>query len=85
MVTVFNRKELMMTFDLNEQVRIRNLLADHGIDYYIKTINRTSPSPLSVGSRGRTGTFGLNQNNVYEYKIYVKKEDYDKAIFFIRR
>jgi len=85
MVTIFNRKELMTTFDLNEQVRVRNILADYDIDYHIKTINRTSPSPLSAGSSNRTGSLVQNQKIVYEYKVYVKKEDYDKSLFFIRR
>ena len=56
MITIFNRKELTITYDLNEQARVRTLLAAEGIDYSVKTVNRMSASPFSAGSRGRTGT-----------------------------
>lgn len=40
MITLFNRKELTVTFDLNEQARLRKVLAEDGIDYTVKTVNR---------------------------------------------
>ena len=85
MITIFNRAELSVTFRLEEQSRIRQILADHKIDYYVKTINRDSPSPFSAGSRSRTGSFGMNPDMMYEYKIYVRKSDLDKARFLIRK
>lgn len=84
MITVFNRKELTVTFDLNEQARVRTLLAAEGIDYSVKTVNRMSASPISSGSRSRTGTYGQNTEAMIEYIIYVKKVDYDRAENLIR-
>lgn len=84
MITVLNRKELAITFDMKEQARVRNLLADHNIDYDIKTVNRMSPSPVAAGARSRTGTFGQSQDTMYEYIIYVHKNDYEKALHLIR-
>ncbi len=85
MITIFNREELINTFSMKKQSEVRNILADHGIAYKIKTINRKSASPMSPGSRARTGTFGENLELAYEYIIYVKREDYEKASYLIRK
>lgn len=79
MITIFNRKELCITFDMKEQARVRDILAANKIDYIVKTINRMSPSPMAAGSRARTGTLGQNTDTMYEYKIYVHKTDYEEA------
>ena len=80
MLTMFNRKELIITFSMNQQAKVRNLLAANNIDYTIKTLNRKSPSPLEAGSRSRSGTIGESLDLAYEYKIYVHKNDYQQAI-----
>lgn len=85
MITLFNRKELTVTFDLNEQARLRKVLAEEGIDYTVKTVNRLSASPFSAGSRVRTGTYGQNTDAMTEYIFYVKKMDYERAIYLIQK
>lgn len=84
MVNMFNRKELLITYSSEEQARVRNILADNGIDYYTKTMNRMSPSPFAAGMRARTGSFGIDHKAVYEYRIFVKKEDFERACYLIR-
>lgn len=84
MITVLNRKELVTTYNMNEQVRVRDILNANGIDYNIKVVDRTSPSPMAAGTRTRTGTFGQNQTAMKEYVIYVKKADYEQAVSLIR-
>ncbi len=79
MITIFNRKELTITFSMKRQLDVREILTNNKIDYSIKTINRKSPSPFSSGTRARTGTFGENLETSYEYIFYVKKEDYEQA------
>ena len=37
MITVFNRRELIVTMDMKRQADIRNILAGNNIDYVIKT------------------------------------------------
>lgn len=83
MITILNRKELINTFSMTKQSEIRSILKNNKIDYVIKTINRKSPSPFSAGSRARTGTFGENMDVMYEYIIYVKKQDYEQAYHLI--
>lgn len=45
MITLFNRREAYITYSMQEQSEIRSLLAQNGLDYSVKVINRKSPSP----------------------------------------
>lgn len=83
MITIFNRKELLVIFDMKHQGDVRDMLSANGIDYSINVTNRHNAA-LFGSSRGRVGSFGMNQNFAYEYKIYVHKKDYDKALRLIR-
>ncbi len=83
MITIFNRKELLITMDMSRQSNVRDILSTNGIDYIIKVINLQSAS--AVGSmRARVGNFGINQDYSYEYRIYVHRKDYDYALKLIR-
>lgn len=83
MITIFNRKELLITMDMGCQSRVREILSANGIDYTIKVINLQSSSAFE-SKRGRFGSFGINQNYSYEYKIYVHKKDYEYACYLIK-
>ena len=78
MINVFNRKELTITFSMEQQAKVRNILSQNDIRYIVKTINRNSSSAFN-DTRARTGTFGQNMKLSYEYIIYVHKNNYDKA------
>lgn len=84
MITIFNRKELFITYDVQKKSNVCELLNSQGIDYDVKTKNISNPSPMMAGSRSRTGGMGINSDNSYEYKIFVKKEEYDKAVAIIK-
>ena len=79
MITLWNRKELSITFSMKEQSRICEILATNGIEYSVKIINRGSPSPFAVGTRATMGSFGEKSELSYEYKIYIQKVDYEIA------
>ncbi|NLO99565.1 MAG: hypothetical protein GX386_04665 [Clostridiaceae bacterium] len=85
MITIFNRKELYITYSMKKQSEVRDALLNNNIDYRIRTVNRMSPSPFSIGSRGRMGSLGQNMNVNYEYIFYVKKTDYDRAKYIISK
>ena len=72
MITLFNRQELFVTFDIQKKTTICALLDSKGIDYAVKVKDISNPSPMMAGSRSRTGSFGVNSSSTYEYKIYVK-------------
>ena len=83
MITLFNRRELLTTFSLDKQAAICGLLADNNIDYYIKTINRNSASFMN-DTRAVVGSFGQNLELSYEYIIYVRRADYERARSLLR-
>ena len=66
MVTIFNRKQLILTYDMAVQAKVREILAANDIDYYI--------NPYKFDTRSCAP----------EYKIYVRKKDFDEAEYLIR-
>ena len=83
MITIFNRKELIITMEMKRQSEVRDILSRNGIDYTVKTTNLQA-APVVGSQRGRTGNSGINQDYSYEYKIYVHKKDFERAMFLIR-
>ena len=83
MITIFNRRELLITMNLARLSSIRDILDTNDIPYITKTTNLQSASFMG-SSRSRNGSFGIDQRFSYEYKIYVNKEDYNKAIQLVR-
>ena len=78
MLTIFNRKELLLTDDMKRQSDVRDLLAQNSINYAVKTISRQSPT-VPDSSPHAPGSFGIDLSRAYEYRIYVRKSDYEKA------
>ena len=78
MLTIFNRKELIVTMDIHRQAEIRDVLAQNGINYTVKTKNLQNSGVLD-SQRGHTGNMGIDRSYSYEYKIYVHKKDYEVA------
>ena len=76
MIHLFNRKELLLTSGMEHQARVRDLLAANGIPYRVKTSSNLS--------RSRGVLPGMPMDVRYQYRIYVKKEDYEKAKSLLR-
>lgn len=83
MITVFNRKELLVTLDMKRQADICEVLSSKWVLLCSKDTNLQSSAPAGV-QRARTGNYGIDQKYSYEYKIYVRKGDYDRASSLIR-
>ena len=66
MITIFNRRQLIITYDITIQSKIRDILSANNIDYSINPI---------------MGLYGSPQS---EYKIYVRKKDYEQAYYLIK-
>ena len=79
MLTIFNRRELLTTFSMEEQNRVRDILAQNGIDYRVKVTNPSARSTVAGSGRARTGSLGIDMDCVYQYYIYVHKKDYARA------
>lgn len=74
MITIWNRRELLCTFDIQKQAEVRMALGDAGIAYKIVTHSRAAKE----GGR-RMGSFGEKAEWGIEYIIYVKKDDWERA------
>ncbi|MBE6963421.1 MAG: hypothetical protein E7443_02320 [Ruminococcaceae bacterium] len=75
MLTVFNRKELLPVFSHQRLYAVQAALDDAGIPYHT-----TAATPLGrLGGRGRENVF-QNADAAHDYKIYVRKDDYDRAV-----
>jgi len=81
MITIFNQKELTITYSMDTQHKVRNILTQHNIPYKIKVLN--PGGPLGQNETRRGGTLGINLDYAYEYKIYVRKSDYEEALHLI--
>ena len=88
MITPFNRAELLITYDLNRLNQARYALEAAGLDYQYRTKDLVSPSMLEGlfggSSRGRTGTFAMNNDARVEYKLYVRREELEQALALLR-
>lgn len=67
MITVFNRRELMVTFRQEQLFRVRSALGAAGIPCAVCIPGGHADQRL----RSRTGT--------QEYVVYVHRKDYDRA------
>lgn len=75
MIHIFNRKELLITYDQREVNHLRELLLANRIDYRIKNVNST----MGAG-RNRVSAFRRQQQQI----IYVHKQDWEYAIYLLR-
>ncbi len=82
MITVWNRKELLCTFDLKKQAEVRDILWKFDISYEVRVSNRAD---FFVGVGRPDELTGKDAVAQTEYLIYVKKEDYDRAMFLVQR
>lgn len=79
MICILNRKELLTTADMERQTKIRNILSENNIPYQVRVRSNTGGL-----SRSRTVLPGTNPARMYQYYIYVKRSDYEKAKFFTK-
>lgn len=79
MITIFNRRELLTTYEMAQQAQARAVLDAAGVAYKVRVVDRKNGQAMLAGSRARTGSFGENMAMAYEYAIYVAKEDLERA------
>lgn len=84
MITIFNRREVLITMDMKRQADARNILFQNSIDYKVKTINIQGAS-IFDSRRGHSCNFKVKPAYSYEYKIYVHKKDFEKARYLVRK
>ena len=82
MVTIFNRRELLMSYDLRQVNDLRELLRANRIDHSVK-VAYPRTSFVASESRARTASFGPNRGQE-RYIVYVRKADWEYAIHLLR-
>lgn len=79
---IFQKRELMTTFDKKAYLAATDKLTTAGIPFKIKTFNAYASGGRS---HGRMGTFGENLDSSTQYYIYVKKKDMEQAAYVINQ
>ena len=79
MIHLFNRKELLTTASMERQAQVRDALAANGIECWVRVRSNTGGA-----TRSRTVVPGMRMDMMYQYDIYVKRADYEKAKYLIR-
>jgi hypothetical protein len=82
MITVFNRKELLCTFDMKKQAEVRDILWKYDISYEVRVSDRAD---VFVGGRMTANDTLTVPEHQTEYLIYGKKDDYERAMFLGNR
>jgi len=85
MIHVFNRREFRITRNMTELSKIRDILDSKHVEYTVKTGNFCRTSSYGGGAGARTGSFGMNSDAIYQYTVYVKKKDHEKACYLLGR
>ncbi|WP_298021945.1 hypothetical protein [uncultured Dysosmobacter sp.] len=80
MITIFNRRELITTVPQKKLFKIREALFSAGVSSYTKTRGLGA----SAASRARGMVPPAVQDYALTYTIYVRKEDYDRALVAIQ-
>ena len=83
MLHIFNRKELLLTNDLREVNRVREILLANRLDYSVKASYPRSTHAIGM-DRNRMDSFGTARQQE-RFTVYVRKSDYDYAMYQIGR
>ena len=78
-LTVFNRREVLVTFSSDEFARAREALAHAQINYVLRIVNLESAKGWGPDRRSTYGSLGMNQQYTKQYVLFVHKRDYVEA------
>ena len=79
MITIFNRKEVYITFRPEDYARIKDILLCNGIEHYTKFGGNNAISG------GRRRSYPIGGSFACQFTIYVHKNDYEKAVHLIHK
>ena len=75
MINIFNRKEAVTTTDMEKYRNARDSLARNNIEFRVRT-RHAHYSHMNMGKR----TMRIGRENGVEYIIYVREQDYGRAL-----
>lgn len=86
MICVFNRIQLLSTYDQIQCHNVTMNLEKEHIPYKVVLKNAGAYSCRSAAQRCYYGSYGSVAKSRYEYRIYVHKKDYSKsqAVMYVK-
>lgn len=85
MITVFNRKALILCTSLDQRERVCSALRHEGIPYRVKPKNRTPAGALlNTPNRESARVLGQQPDISWTYTVYVKRGDWEQASACLR-
>ena len=79
MLTVFNRRELITVLSTQQLYQLQSALTEAEIPFHTAVLNQGGP----FQTRRRTDPF-IKFDYLNQYRIYVHKNDYDRAMAAIQ-
>ena len=79
MISLFNRIQLISTYDELQREKIAVVLRRNTILYKIKVKNPSTYSLRPVASRTVVGSYVMHEKQRFKFIFYVNKNDYDRA------
>lgn len=82
MVTIWNRKRLMLDTDPQELARAKEALKRNGIEFHVKTTvseNVLSRSFNAKAAERLVRTYSTMETQTYIYYLYVRRRDFARA------
>jgi len=70
-MNILNRREVFLTWRIEDLYRIENCLATNNIKYRVKRNSLLDP--------GRTRGAGIRAEVADKYRVFVHKDDYERA------
>jgi len=72
---LFNQEEVYIGYSMKELSMVRDVLSREGIKYKYKVIDSSGEWLVPGTSRGRFGSFKVDQNFEKQYVVSVRKKD----------
>ena len=76
MLTILNRRELLTVMTVQQLSQVRQKLDEAGIRHTVRTGG-------AVQSSRSRGVAGIRADYGCEYKVYVHKDDYERAVLTV--
>lgn len=83
MFTIFNSKSVWIGTSMEKFNQIRDALNSKSIPYKYKVKNRLGQCNGRGTTRSRMGSFGISQEQIYQYEVYVYKKDFELAKYLV--
>ena len=83
MLHIVNRSRLLVTWDLEHLNQVREALMEADIECQYRIKSMKSPAFFSETRRAKTDSVGIRNDIQVEYKLYVHKNDLDRAKTFL--